>query len=194
MTLVRPKQVGCLLHPPSLQTSLSSSIHNHHHLFLLSNPPHRHQRHEDPMSTKNDTSWMPPNGSYPVTVGSSLAGALKANKGLPQAPKLSDRGFYSFRCTSPSLSPPPLPTVGYGGGQVAGLALTRWWPVNTERVCVWTDNFKPESIDHYKPGTIEVKKEGDRKTTTIERASIVVSPIISPPERFQLLYHGIICL
>ncbi|KAF9643555.1 hypothetical protein BDM02DRAFT_1413159 [Thelephora ganbajun] len=84
------------------------------------------------MSTKNDTTRMPPNGSYPVNVGSSLTGALKANKGLPQAPKLSDRGFYSFRY-----------------------------------------NFKPESIDLYKPGTIEVKKEGDRKTATIERASIV---------------------
>jgi len=142
------------------------------------------------MSTKNDTSWMPPNGSYPVIVGSSLAGALKANKGLPQAPKLSDRGFYSFRCTFPPISPPP--TVWYGGGQVAGLVLTRWWPVNTEPVCVWTDNFKPESIDHYKPGTIEVKKEGDRKTTTIERASIVVSPIISC---FQLLSRNhLLCI
>ena len=71
------------------------------------------------MSTKKDTSWMPPNGSYPVSVGSSLAGALKANKGLPQAPKLVDRGFYSFRCMSLSLS--PVYTVGYGAGEVAGL-------------------------------------------------------------------------
>lgn len=84
------------------------------------------------MSTKNDASWMPQHGSYPVAVGSSLAGALKANKGLPQAPKLVDRGFYSFRY-----------------------------------------NFKPESIDIYKPGTIEVKREGDGKTATIERASTV---------------------
>lgn len=66
------------------------------------------------MSTKKDTSWMPRNGSYPVAIGSSLAGALKANKGLPQAPKLVDRGFYSFRCTS---LPSPPPTVGYGAGQ-----------------------------------------------------------------------------
>ncbi|KAF9779568.1 hypothetical protein BJ322DRAFT_364622 [Thelephora terrestris] len=84
------------------------------------------------MSHKNDTSWMPPNGTHPVTVGSSLAGALKANRGLPEAPKLSNRGFYSFRY-----------------------------------------NFKPESIDLYKPGTIEIKKDGDRKTATIERASTV---------------------
>ena len=66
--------------------------------------PNPRPRHEDSMSTKSETSWMPANGSHPVTVGSSLAGALKANKGLPQAPKLSDRGFYSFRCTLPSLS------------------------------------------------------------------------------------------
>ena len=50
--------------------------------------------------------------------------------------------------------------------------------MNTEHVCVWTDNFKPESIDLYKPGTIEVKREGDKKTATIERASTVVSLII----------------
>ena len=63
---------------------------------------------------------MPANGTHPVTVGSSLAGALKANKGLPQAPKLSDRGFYSFRCTFPSL-PPFSSTVGCGTARVAGL-------------------------------------------------------------------------
>ena len=73
------------------------------------------------MSTKDDASWMPPNGSYSVTVGSSLAGALKANKGLPQAPKLVDRGFYSFRCASPPPHPPFLsPSVSHGASQVAG--------------------------------------------------------------------------
>ena len=60
--------------------------------------------------------------------------------------------------------------------------------MNTEPVCVSTDNFKPESIDLHKPGTIEVKREGDRKTATIERASTVVSFIIS---RF---YLGIVCV
>ena len=75
------------------------------------------------MSTKNDTSWMPPNGSYPVAIGSSLAGALKANKGLPQAPKLFDRGFYSFRCALLPLLPPSLSssTVGYGVSRAVGL-------------------------------------------------------------------------
>lgn len=52
--------------------------------------------------------------------------------------------------------------------------------MNTERVCVLPDNFKPESIDLYKPGTIEVKKEGDRKTAAIERASTAVSLTILP--------------
>ena len=57
------------------------------------------------------------------------------------------------------------------------------WPWDAERVCVCTDNFKPESIDLYKPGTIEVKREGDRKTATIERASTAVSPS-HPPHPF----------
>ena len=121
LTLVWPKLVGCLLHPPSL---LPLAYYNHHPLlfFLPNSPTHRHPRHEDTMSTKNDTSWMPPNGSYPVSIGSSLAGALKANKGLPQAPKLFDRGFYSFRCMFPSLSLPfSSSTVGYGAGRVEGL-------------------------------------------------------------------------
>lgn len=48
-------------------------------------------------------------------------------------------------------------------------------------VCFWTDNFKPESIDLYKPGAIEVKADGDRKTATIERPSTVVSlPFVHP--------------
>lgn len=47
--------------------------------------------------------------------------------------------------------------------------------MNAELICVSTDNFKPDSIDLYKPGTIEVKREGDRKTATIERASTAVS-------------------
>ena len=57
-------------------------------------------------------------------------------------------------------------------------------------MCVCTDNFEPESIDPYKPGTIEVKREGDRKVTTIERASTVVSLIV--PTDISIFYVGII--
>lgn len=49
------------------------------------------------------TSWMPPQGKYQVTVGTSLRRALKARKegGTPPAtnPKrIPDKDFYSFRC------------------------------------------------------------------------------------------------
>ena len=44
-----------------------------------------------------------------------------------------------------------------------------------------TDNFKPESIDLYKPGTIEVKRDDEKKNVTIERASTVVSRAGPPP-------------
>jgi hypothetical protein len=48
-------------------------------------------------------------------------------------------------------------------------------------VRVLTDNFfEPGSIDLYKPGTIEVKREGDKKEAIIERASTVVSPTTLP--------------
>ena len=38
LTLVWPKQDGCLPHAPSLQTSLPPSVHYHHLLFLLPDP------------------------------------------------------------------------------------------------------------------------------------------------------------
>ena len=82
------------------------------------------------MSAKDDTSWMPRSGSYQVDVGSSLSGALKANKGLPQAPKLSDRGFYSFRCAfSPLPGFPSRPPVRCDAGRVAGLIRSYCWLV-----------------------------------------------------------------
>lgn len=37
------------------------------------------------------------------------------------------------------------------------------------------DNFKPESIDPTKPGTIEVKKGKEKTSVTVERASTQVS-------------------
>ena len=84
-----------------------------------------------------------------------------------------------------------LPAVGCGTGQVAAwLSFTLRWPVGTERLFVWADNFEPESIDPYKPGTIEVKKEGDRKVTTVERASTVVSP--TRPPNISSFYTGIV--
>ena len=50
--------------------------------------------------------------------------------------------------------------------------------MNAERVRVRTDTSELESIDLYKPGTIEVKREGERKKATVERASTAVSRLI----------------
>ena len=53
-----------------------------------------------------ETQWMP-TGRHRVSVGSSLARALKARKGAAPSKRsnLPDRDFYSFRCTLRRLSP-----------------------------------------------------------------------------------------
>ena len=55
-----------------------------------------------------DTQWMPVTGRHKVDIGTSLARALKARKGIAppkRASNLPDRDFYSFRCTSGSRIP-----------------------------------------------------------------------------------------
>ena len=83
----------------------------------------------------------------------------------------------------PPPSFPLKPAVGYSAGRVAGFGSPspHRWPACPERVRVCTDNFLEQgSIDLYKPGTIEVKGEGDKKKAIIERASTVVSLITLP--------------
>ena len=97
----------------------------------------------------SDTRWMP-EGRHPVNVGSSLGRALKARKLKGSEPatakrsNLPDRDFYSFRCSSFFL--------------VLSIGRT---------MTLFTDKFKPPSVDMTKPGTIEVKR-GDSTSVTVE--------------------------
>ncbi|KAL4075662.1 RNA polymerase II transcription elongation factor-domain-containing protein [Scleroderma yunnanense] len=79
-----------------------------------------------------DTQWMPTGGRHRVSIGTSLARALRARKGAtqPKRTNLPDRNFYSFRY-----------------------------------------NFKPESIDPDRPGSVEVKRGKESTTVTLERPS-----------------------
>lgn len=59
------------------------------------------------MATVN-AQWMPVTGRHKVEIGTSLARALKARKGIAppkRAANLPDREFYSFRCTLGSRVP-----------------------------------------------------------------------------------------
>jgi hypothetical protein len=98
----------------------------------------------------SDTRWMP-EGRHPVNVGSSLGRALKARKLKGSEPatakrsNLPDRDFYSFRCSSLFLILSIGPTL-----------------------ILFTDKFKPPSVDMTKSGTIEVKRGGDSSSVTVE--------------------------
>lgn len=100
-----------------------------------------------------DTQWMPATGLHTVSLGSSLSRALKARKGgvPPKRSNLPDRDFYSFRCESSSSR----------HSQIAEF--------------LYTDNFKPESIDPDRPGSVEVRRGKDSTSVTLERPSTQVS-------------------
>ena len=101
-----------------------------------------------------DAQWMPVAGRHKVDIGPSLGRALKARKGItpPKRGNLPDRDFYSFRCTS--------------------------WSWEHSHSCtkqfVPPDNFKPESINPDKPGSIDVKRTKESTSVTVERPSTQV--------------------
>lgn len=102
----------------------------------------------------SESAWMPAQGPHPVHVGTSLSKALKVRKGTAApAKRLPEREFYSFRCMS----------------------LINYCAMAVDIGAITTDNFKPESIDPTKPGTIEVKKGKEKTSVTVERASTQVS-------------------
>ena len=118
-------------------------------------------------------SWMPASGKHSVTIGKSLGRALKARKGVASAaPKggIPDKDFYSFRCAPISF-------------------LSSRHLLNTTPL--FSDNFKPESIDSTKPGSIEIKTGRDSTTVTVERSSSQVSapPLPSRSKVLDIVFH-----
>jgi hypothetical protein len=105
------------------------------------------------MAPTESSRWMPAPGRYTVNIGTSLARALKVRKGGATAPKrstLPDRNFYSFRCK-----------LTYNQATITMLIVA----------CNHLDNFKPESIDPTKPGSINVRQGKEANTITVERPS-----------------------
>lgn len=79
-------------------------------------------------------------GKHEVAVGNTIVRTLKARKGVPVDAKAKySREFYSVRCE----------------------LCTRAFPEAFECLTTFSDNFKPESVDTTKAGTIEVKKSKD---------------------------------
>lgn len=111
------------------------------------------------MASTSNSTWVP-TGRHKVQVGTSLGKALKARKGAvpPKRSNLPERQFYSFRCMSSLL----LPSQLAWGLRVLGRSAA---------------NFKPESIDSTRPGTIQVQKND---TVRVERPTQAVCFQSSP--------------
>ncbi|KAI0771518.1 hypothetical protein BD413DRAFT_549163 [Trametes elegans] len=98
------------------------------------------------MTSASSSTWMP-TGRHEINVGSSLMRALKARKGgvVKNSKAKPDREFYSFRCMWP-----------FSLNTTSGESF----------MFVRADNFKPESVDPTKPGSIEVRKPKDEAGPT----------------------------
>ena len=115
-----------------------------------------------------------PTGRHEVSIGPSLSRVLKARKseGGQNQSKFGDREFYSLRCQWLSR---------HIAWILRGLTLL-------------PDNFKPESIDLSKPGTIEARQTKDGPTSvSVVRPSTQVrlatkNPAINFMIRFESLW------